>query len=46
MRNLVYESDVYIDNKRVTSTKDMNIQVRFELYILMEFFRATDAVDI
>lgn len=46
MRNLIYESDVYIDGKRATSTKDMNIQVRFELYILMEFYKATEAVDI
>ncbi|CDW72497.1 UNKNOWN [Stylonychia lemnae] len=46
LRNLVYESDVYIDSKRVTSTKDLNIQVRFELYILMEFYKSTEAVDI
>jgi hypothetical protein len=46
MRNLVYESDLYINGQRVNSIKDMTLPVRFELYILQEFYRATEAVDI
>lgn len=42
MRSLVYESDLYIDNKRII-TKDMSIGERFELYILWEFYKSTEA---
>lgn len=42
MRNLIYESDLYIDNKRVIA-KEMTISERFELYILNEFYKATKA---
>ena len=46
MRNLVYESDLYINGSRVNSTKDMTLPIRFELYILCEFYRCTEAGDI
>eukprot|EP00347_Sterkiella_histriomuscorum_P017108 403350635 len=50
MRNLIYESDIYIDGKRVAASSlknEMNnLAVRFELYILMEFYKSTEAVDI
>jgi hypothetical protein len=42
MRSLLYESDLFIDGKRIT-TKEMTIAERFELYILMEFYKATKA---
>jgi hypothetical protein len=42
MKVLVYESDLYIDNKRVNS-KDMTLSERFELYILTEFYNLSKA---
>ena len=45
MRSLVYEAELYVDGKRIVS-KEMNISVRFELYILSEFYKMIDAPNV
>lgn len=45
LRNLVFESDLYIDNKRVIA-REMTIGEKFELYVLNAFYKSTDATSI
>ena len=44
MRAILHESDVYIDEKRII-TKEMTLNNKFEIYILIEFFHAIGATN-
>jgi hypothetical protein len=45
MRAILHESDVYLDGKRLI-TKEINLNNKFEIYVLLELFNATGAKDI
>jgi hypothetical protein len=45
MRAILHESDVYLDGKRLI-TKEINLNNKFEIYVLLELFNSTGAKDI